>query len=251
MEEYARAKVHIKNCLKPDGRLLVEEKAFQQFRSLLGSHPCQLYGYHPDSFYFTDLHYLYKEGEKWLKLPEPLQNRPSHDLENFMAVCALCVECGVGSDAILRGFATFQKPHHRIEKVATLREIHFFDDSKGTNIDAVIRAVESMEGRTRLIAGGVDKGASYFPWIQAFQNKVCAIYVMGQAAKKIQSELSASFSVTVCQNLKEAVQRAYQDADPGDHILLSPGCSSFDMFDNYVHRGKEFQRVVGELRSGR
>ena len=100
-----------------------------------------------------------------------------------------------------------------------------------------------MDGKICLIAGGVDKGASYAPW-KAFQNQIKGVFAIGEAAKKIQQDLKPEMQVALFKSLDEAVKAAFSEACSGDNILLSPGCSSFDMFIDYVDRGKAFQNIV-------
>ena len=147
----------------------------------------------------------------------------------------------------LDALRSFKKPSHRIEFVSEHLGVRFYDDSKGTNLDAVIRAVQSLHGSIILIAGGVDKGAAYTPWIKEFKNKVKSICAIGQAAVKMREQLAPQIPVIIFETLKDAVHQAAHLAKSGDIVLLSPGCSSFDMFKDYAHRGEEFQRIVREL----
>ena len=206
-----------------------------------------LYGYRDECFVFSDLESVFRNGEKAFELPESLKHRRSHDLENWMAAYALCADRGIGGELFLKAAQSFQKPAHRIEFVKELHGVRYIDDSKGTNIDAVIRAVQSLEGPIILIAGGVDKGSSYTPWLKEFKDKVKLICVIGQAAAKINAQLSEYLPVKAFDTLDAAVHYAASVALNGDCVLLSPGCSSFDMFKDYAHRGCEFQRIVREM----
>ncbi|MGE0669443.1 MAG: UDP-N-acetylmuramoyl-L-alanine--D-glutamate ligase [Parachlamydiales bacterium] len=183
-------------------------------------------------------------------LPPEYRELGEHDIENAMAAWALCKPFKITAQQFRKGLSTFTKPHHRIEFVATIDGVHFFDDSKGTNIDAVIRAVQTMKGPVILIAGGVDKGASYLAWKEVFSGKVKRIIAIGQAAPKIFQELNPFFEMEIVDSLLAAVKASAVHAVKGDHVLLSPGCSSFDMFRDYAHRGEEFQRTVLSLRRG-
>ena len=195
MESYAATKMHLMSCLKPKGKLVMEGKSHSSYSHLCGSYTPELYGYDPALDYSTDCRFLYRMGIRAFELPESLKGLPSHNVENFMAAYALCSMQGVGDVAFLEGYATFIKPKHRIEFVMTIAGVHFFDDSKGTNIDAVMRAVELMPGPTWLIAGGVDKGASYTPWIQAFCGKVKAVFAIGEASLRIKKDLDQALPV--------------------------------------------------------
>jgi UDP-N-acetylmuramoylalanine--D-glutamate ligase len=247
MEEYAQAKMDIAKYLKPGGELYLEDKCYQDFGHLLKNMKPQLYGYNDKCTVCSDLKHIFVNKKIECTLPSAYQGKSSHDVENLMAAYALCRYLGVTPQQFLEALPTFRKPSHRIEFVKELNGISFYDDSKGTNIDAVIRAVNIMEGKIVLIAGGVDKGAAYTPWIEAFADKVKYIYAIGQAAPKIKNDITHAVPVEICSNLKEAVEHAANLAQPGDNVLLSPGCSSFDMFRDYAHRGQEFQRIVNQL----
>ncbi len=188
------------------------------------------------------------EGEALASvLPITYKDKGRHDWENAAAAFALCRALGVSSDVFIKAWETFQKPPHRIEFVKEIKGVSYYDDSKGTNIDAVIQAVGSMQSSVVLIVGGVDKGASYLPWKEPFSHKVKHIVAIGQAAEKIQRELNPYFAVTCIASLEIAVRLATDLAKIGDCVLLSPGCSSFDQFRDYVHRGEEFQKYVKNL----
>lgn len=247
MEKYALAKIGLKHTLKHGKRLIVEGACLQAFRPFFEEGQFFSYGYSKECTLYTDMHTVYMEGDPIFSLPLSYQNKRSHDVENMMASFILCKEMGINVEQFLAGFQSFQKPAHRIEFVRRRAGVTFYDDSKGTNIDAVIRAVESIKGPIILIAGGIDKGAPYSPWINAFEGKVKMIYAIGQSSVKIRDELQPHFSVWCCQTLEEAVKLAAKEAHEGDTVLLSPGCSSYDMFKDYVHRGQEFQRIVNAL----
>jgi UDP-N-acetylmuramoylalanine--D-glutamate ligase len=255
LNDYALAKLNIRKNLKSEGRLFIEDRCLKEFGHLLyhGLHQtsrdcCYSYGYSSSDKIYTDTHRVYRDGIPAFELPSALQGRRSHDVENIMAAYALCHTLGISSRDFLNALASFQKPSHRIEFVKTVSGIHYYDDSKGTNIDAVIRAVEGFRSNIILIAGGVDKGFPYTPWIAAFHNQVSAVCAIGQSKEKIAKDLEGHLPVTLCHDLEEAVQQATRLANPGDNILLSPGCSSFDMFKDYAHRGQEFQRIVNALK---
>lgn len=264
MEEYAAAKIGVEKNLKENGRLFVEDKCSKDFGRLFNEGQYAIYGYDPQNHLYTDTQSIYHEGKQVLKISELLDfsssnaaqpsgklhmpgSGRSHDLENIMASYALCSSLSISPQDFLIGFASFQKPSHRIEFVKTVNGVHYYDDSKGTNIDAVIRAVEVLKGDIILIAGGVDKGFPYTPWIDAFGGKVKAICAIGQSKEKMKNDLEIAIPVMLFPDLEQAVVFAASMAKTGDNILLSPGCSSFDMFKDYVHRGLEFQRIVNGL----
>lgn len=244
MEEYAKAKIHMQNCMKPNGRLWVFEEVYEEYGHLFQKTPF-IYGYSKKA----DLNVENKKGivGSWpsqIASSEPFRN---HDGENILAAFSLCEAFGISWEAFIHAASLFKKPPHRIEYIGLKEGVAFYDDSKGTNLDAVIRAVHQVPGKIVLIAGGVDKGAAYTPWIQHFNNKVKYICAIGEAAFKIQHQLASAIPVKICENLETAVYDAVKVAKPGESVLLSPGCASFDMFRDYAHRGEEFQKIVGQL----
>ena len=247
MEAYAKAKCEIVRPLKWGRPLYIEERAWSQYGHLLEKGKLRLYGYQETNFIYTDLAAVFREGKKAFELPFSLQDKKSHDLENLLAAYAFCADRGISGTDFLNAWQSFKKPAHRMEFITEHQGVRYYDDSKGTNIDAVIRAVQSLEGPLILIAGGVDKGAAYTPWLEEFKNKVKLICAIGQAAGKIHDHLASQIPVMILSSLKEAVHQAIRCAEKGDNVLLSPGCASFDMFKDYAHRGKEFQRIVWEI----
>lgn len=250
MENYAKAKFAMARCIKSQGSFYVEEKAWLQYSHLCEEKNIRTYGYSPTSFIYTDLDFVFKNNKREFQLPITLRNKKSHDLENFLAAYAICSERGVMGVEFLKAWETFKKPPHRLENVLEYKGVKYVNDSKGTNIDAVIRAVQAIDGPIILIAGGVDKGAAYTPWLEEFKNRIQLICAIGQAAVKIKEQLNAYFPVEIFSSLENAVKRASQFSQNGYTVLLSPGCSSFDMFKNYAHRGEEFVRIVRELERG-
>lgn len=247
MQCYAQTKAGISKNLKDKRTLYIEDQCLSDFFELFEKNNCSAYGYSPFNTIHTDLEHLYHHGEKISRLPDAYKGKRSHDVENMMAAYALCIHAGISSEDFFNGLTSFQKPAHRIEFVRTVKGVNFYDDSKGTNIDAVIRAVDSLHGPIILIAGGVDKGFPYTSWIAAFKGKVKAICAIGQSKQKIQQDLGSFIPVKLFNELKEAVVYATAIAENEDNVLLSPGCSSFDMFRDYVHRGEEFQRIIRSI----
>ncbi|KIC76652.1 UDP-N-acetylmuramoylalanine--D-glutamate ligase [Neochlamydia sp. TUME1] len=247
LQTYAATKLHLKDCLKPEGNLYVYEAVYNEYKKLLGDFKPLTYGYSSSCDFYLDPQLIYGEGQDPYPLPLAYQDVKNHDVENMLAAYALCKERGVNSEQFFNALSTFKKPAHRLEFVRSFKEIAYYDDSKGTNVDAVIRAVTSLKGEIILIAGGVDKGAAYTPWIKAFAGYVKYVFAIGQAAMKIKNDLSFSLPVEERSTLEAAIKDATALAKPGQVVLLSPGCSSFDMFRDYVHRGEEFKRIVNTL----
>jgi UDP-N-acetylmuramoylalanine--D-glutamate ligase len=243
MEDYAKAKCHLQECIKPSGAFWVHQSVRRDFPSLLKPN-YQTYGTDRQCTAWTDRTALYSGEEIETILPIRYRIWGDHESENVLAAWIICKSLEVDARAFLKGLETFQKPSHRIEFVASFDGVDYFDDSKGTNIDATMKAVEAMQGSVILIAGGVDKGASYQPWKKCFAGKVKKVIALGQAAAKIAQELGPEFEVEIAATLQEAVQKARQEAQRSDSVLLSPGCSSYDMFRDYAHRGDEFKKFV-------
>ncbi|MBA3722751.1 MAG: UDP-N-acetylmuramoyl-L-alanine--D-glutamate ligase [Parachlamydiaceae bacterium] len=247
MDAYAKAKFFIGRNLKDNGILYLEENISKDYATVEEVKKGKIYGYNKKHEVHTDLKSIFVKGVFAFDLPKDFQGHRSHDVENIMAAYAICQHLGVAPNQFLSGLQTFKKPPHRIEFVLEKSGVRYFDDSKGTNVDAVIRAVQTLQGSIILIAGGVDKGSSYTPWLNVFVNKVKCICAIGQAANKIQHELSHSIPVQILNSLDDAVISAAKQAKSGDIVLLSPGCASYDMFRDYAHRGEEFQRAVRQL----
>ncbi len=233
MLEYVKAKWRIHGCMKRDKTLIVYDKTVEEF----------------GDFGKTVMTYSLDQPLA-RKLANEYTELRGHDLENILAAMLLLEEFKITEEQVHSAVATFKKPSHRIEYLGTIAGVRYYDDSKGTNLDAVIRAVECMQGPVWLIAGGVDKGASYALWKQPFAGKVKKIFAIGQAKNKILQEAKEFCVVEESETLEQAVKKAANEAQAGGNILLSPGCSSFDMFRDYAHRGEEFQRLVKSLHTG-
>jgi UDP-N-acetylmuramoylalanine--D-glutamate ligase len=246
MQAYAMTKCHLQDCIKPGGELWVHQTVADEFEALLRP-GYKTFGTDKEATAWTDQTALKREENIEVILPIIYRRLGEHESENVLAAWIVCAEWGVDAMTFLAAIETFQKPAHRIEFVASLDHVDYFDDSKGTNLDATIKAVQAMSGHVILIAGGVDKGASYEPWKKVFAGKVKRVLAIGEAAAKIARELSPEFDVDVMPSLEEAVRKAHRDAVSGDSVLLSPGCSSFDWFKDYAHRGQVFKRCVQQL----
>ena len=164
--------------------------------------------------------------------------------ENVMAAIAMGDAMGISLDELVAGVKAFQAVEHRIEYVTTKRGIRFYNDSKGTNPDAAIKAIEAMERPTWLIGGGYDKDSTYDEWIEAFSDKVKKLVLIGATAKKIAACADAHDFHDYCfaDSLESAMDICFEGATSGDAILLSPACASWDMFKNYEVRGDDFRR---------
>ncbi len=170
-----------------------------------------------------------------------------HNLENVACAALVSRIMGAGAPHIRKAVMTFKGLGHRFEKVACLEGVDFIDDSKATNIDATRRALESMDRRAVLIAGGRDKGGDYLTILPQVKEKVKAMVLIGEAREKIRNVFKSAVPVFEASTMTEAVKRAASMADQGEAVLLSPMCSSFDMYENYKERGKDFQKEVWEI----
>jgi len=175
-----------------------------------------------------------------------------HNLENALAASLIAYCLGVTPEIIARILSEFKGVEHRIEFVEELNEVIYYNDSKGTNIDASIKAVEAMKRPIILIAGGMDKGSEFDEFVKTFKDKVKFLILLGETADKIErTAREYNFSNThKVKSLGEAVKKSYEIAEPGDCVLLSPACASWDMFNNYEERGTFFKKFVSGLRRG-
>lgn len=174
-----------------------------------------------------------------------------HNVENVLAAVTASRLAGVSAESIARTVEKFQAVEHRLEYVATMHGVEFFNDSKATNVDATAKAAAAFSNGIHLILGGKDKGSDYTSLSQLLRERVRAIYTIGTAAEKIESQLRGVVSIHSCETLDIAVARAAAAARPGEVVLLAPACSSFDQFDNYEHRGRVFKDIVSRMRSGK
>jgi UDP-N-acetylmuramoylalanine--D-glutamate ligase len=181
----------------------------------------------------------------------PLHSIPlkgEHNVENVLAAVCAARLAGAPADAIRRAIEKFKAVEHRLEYVATLNGVEFFNDSKATNVDATAKAIASFSTGIHLILGGKDKNSDYTQLSQLLRQRVRAVYTIGSAAAKIESQLRGVVPLQSCDTLDKAVREAAAAARPGDVVLLAPACSSFDQFESYEHRGRVFKELVNEWR---
>ncbi len=173
--------------------------------------------------------------------------RGEHNVENVLAASIATWLAGAEPAAIAEGVRTFPGVEHRIEFVAEVRGVKFYNDSKATNVDATLKAIAAFDSPLLIILGGKDKGSPYTPLREPLQAHTRAAYLIGEAAEKIAAELDGSVPLVRAETLERAVAQAFEQAKPGDTILLAPACSSFDQFENYEDRGRKFKQLVAEL----
>jgi UDP-N-acetylmuramoylalanine--D-glutamate ligase len=198
-------------------------------------------------FYNGALHFF----EKGTTMDIPLQGmalKGTHNLENIMAAATVGCICKLPQTKIQDTLLRFTGLEHRMEFVDEVQGIQFYNDSKGTNVGAVSKSIESLDPPLILIAGGKDKGGSYQPLIQAIAMKVKKLILLGEARHRMHKELGREVPTELTDSLEDAVGLAFCTAVKGDTVLFSPGCSSFDMFRNYEHRGQCFKALVRNLK---
>jgi UDP-N-acetylmuramoylalanine--D-glutamate ligase len=166
---------------------------------------------------------------------------------NQAAVICVANILGIGSDACQKVFAEFRGLKHRMEYVATLNNVKFINDSKATVAESTAWAIKNIASGVILIAGGRDKGVDYSGILGVAEKKVRSVILIGEAKDKIRRALSPALPLQEAQDMQSAVAKAYSLASPGDTVLLSPMCSSFDMFSDYEQRGEAFRQAVFAL----
>ncbi|MCB1113892.1 MAG: UDP-N-acetylmuramoyl-L-alanine--D-glutamate ligase [Chlamydiia bacterium] len=226
MEAYARAKFNIQALLEEKGRFIVQAHVAEEFKSLMPQ----------NALLFSEM------DERFSHVKEGFEK------ENLIAAFLLTEIFGISEREFLEAASSFKKPPHRLEWVDIIKDADFWNDSKGTNLDATLKAVKSMKGPVILIVGGVDKGHPYHIWKSGFEGAVKLVIGLGEAKNKIKKDLSGQYPFQEVATLKEAVDVALKASSPGDQVLLSPGCASFDMFKNYEARGDEFKSLVRSLK---
>jgi UDP-N-acetylmuramoylalanine--D-glutamate ligase len=173
--------------------------------------------------------------------------RGAHNIENVLAAAAAARLAGAEPAAIAEGVRTFAGVEHRIEYVATISGVEYFNDSKATNVDATLKALDAFPGNVLVILGGKDKGSDYRILRQSLRSRARKALLIGSAANKIEADLGGVIPVERAETLARAVELASRSAQPGDTVLLAPACASFDQFENYEHRGRVFKQLVREL----
>lgn len=174
-----------------------------------------------------------------------------HNLENALAATAMAMAAGVPAAVIRHTLRTFKGVEHRIEFVREIKGVRFINDSKGTNVDSTIKAVDTMKTDTVLIAGGSDKHTSFEPLCKAIvRSKIRHVVLIGDTAPQLERQLKEAGFESIEHagyDFQKAIDMAFRRAECGWNVLLSPACASFDMFTDYEHRGREFKRIVGEM----
>jgi UDP-N-acetylmuramoylalanine--D-glutamate ligase len=230
-EKYALAKLNIIKCLKDEQMFFSQKKIIKKYSqsfSLINSFPFEGISV-VDKLLLSKLFYLGKD--------------------NVIAAYLICENFGVDIKSFVSSALLFEKPKHRLEFVKEINDVYFYNDSKATNVESVVFAVESLQKNIILIVGGDDKKLDYSSWQKVFERKVKYILAIGKNANKIKLSIS-KIKIEIKETLKDAVEKAYKIAEKNDKVLLSPGTSSFDMFKNYIDRGEKYKDLVNLIEMG-
>ena len=235
-EDYVLAKIKMQEFVKPEGTLFVEYNTYRRF-----------------SKYFTRevITFGYEKKADLTIGRDFLQNANLHDRINIFVAAQVLKALNINPVKAIKAYQTFQKPEHRLEFIDTIEGVHFFNDSKATNVDAVKAAVLGLKhNRIFLIMGGEDKNSDFRALKKTLKTYVKHLFVIGKSAQKIKQVFEKDLPITEIVELEKAVQCAFEMAKAQDAILLSPGCASFDQFENYVDRGNKFRYTVNKLKKG-
>jgi UDP-N-acetylmuramoylalanine--D-glutamate ligase len=191
---------------------------------------------------------VYRDGREIEIMPvSEIALKGAHNVENVLAAVSVGMAAGIEPAAIRRAVKDFRAVEHRLEYVATLRGVQYYNDSKATNVDATIKALQSFPANIHLILGGKDKGSDYSELNALIAERVKRVYTIGAAAAKIESQIGLAVPIISAQTLESAVRKAADIAVEGDIVLLAPACASFDQFPSYEHRGRVFKELVQSL----
>ena len=179
---------------------------------------------------------------------DEIRLRGNHNLENVLAATAAGTLSGLDREVMIETFRSFEGVEHRLEWVRELSGVTFYNDSKATNMDSAAQALQAFTEPMIVIMGGKDKGAEFGvlrPWVS---DRVRLLILLGTAADEISDRLGEHVAIVRAQDMEQAVELAFERAHSGDGALLSPGCASFDMFDDFEHRGRVFKESVNALK---
>lgn len=259
MEEYIRVKERItENQTMEDVCVLnYEDEVLRAFgEKLIGEQKVQVLFFSSlralqDGIYCQDgTIWLAENGEREpIVHTDELKILGQHNYENVMTAVGMAYYAGVPMDVIRKAVCAFQGVEHRIEYVCEKNGVVYYNDSKGTNPDAAIKGIQAMNRPTLLIGGGFDKQSTYESWIRAFDGKVKYLVLIGETREKIAetARREGFHEILMAENLEEAVKICADKAEPGDAVLLSPACASWDQFDSYEQRGDLFKEYVRAL----
>ena len=191
------------------------------------------------------------KGQREIMQVSEIPLKGAHNLENVLAAVCAGALVGCAAEKIRQAVHDFKAVEHRLEFVATIRGVDYYNDSKATNVDATIKALESFPANIHLILGGKDKGSDYSVLNDLLRQRVKRVYTIGAAAAKIEGQIISAKNggpeLVHAETLENAIRKAHAVAQPGDVVLLAPACASFDQFKSYEHRGKVFKEIVRGL----
>jgi UDP-N-acetylmuramoylalanine--D-glutamate ligase len=252
-EDYAKAKLNIfKNQKQSDFAVLNrEDELLRQSADLVQS---SKFWFSSRSevergTYFDGSQLVFRLGEQNESVipKELIQLRGRHNLENISAAITAARLVNVAASKIGQVIAQFKGIEHRLELIAEIEGVKFYNDSKATNTDATRRALEAFGSGVHLLLGGRDKGSDFTVLSTLVRERVKTITLLGEASPKIKCQLSGLVPMFQARSMEEAARLAFEQAGAGDIVLLAPACASFDMFQNYEHRGREFKEAVKRL----
>jgi UDP-N-acetylmuramoylalanine--D-glutamate ligase len=171
----------------------------------------------------------------------------AHNLENALAAVCAARLAGAHSKDVASAIRSFAGVEHRLEFVAEHQGVRYYNDSKATNVDATIKALEAFPGRILVILGGKDKGSDYTALQRPLRDRAILALLIGATAEKIENQIAGSVAIERAGTLDRALEIASHAAQPGDVVLLAPACASFDQFQNYEHRGRVFKELVKQM----
>ena len=193
-----------------------------------------------------------RNGERVLLNVDEMKLRGRHNLENVLAALAAGLACGAAPDSMRETIRNFEPVEHRLEFVAEIEGVKFYNDSKATSVDATLKALEAFEeetGKIVLIMGGRGKKAPYAPLGSLVRERVRKLILVGEDADTIERELGEFAASERASDMQDAVKLSFDSAQAGDIVLLAPACASFDMFESFEHRGRVFKDEVQSLMS--
>ncbi len=193
------------------------------------------------------IYYRDQSGEREIMAVSDIKLKGAHNVENVLAAVCVGVITECEPARIRRAVQEFKAVEHRLEYVATVNGVEYYNDSKATNVDATIKALESFPGNIHLILGGKHKGSPYTVLNDLLKERAKRVYTIGAAAEIVENDVKGAVEVVRAGTLENAVRRAAEAAVPGDVVLLAPACASFDQFQSYEHRGRVFKEVVSAL----
>ncbi|HWZ84119.1 MAG TPA: UDP-N-acetylmuramoyl-L-alanine--D-glutamate ligase [Terriglobales bacterium] len=202
----------------------------------------------PQGAWVRDSNIVFRDsnGQREILQVSEIPLKGAHNLENVLAAVCSGVLMGCAPEKVRQAVHDFKAVEHRLEFVATVAGVDYYNDSKATNVDATIKALESFPANIHLILGGKDKGSDYTVLNDLIRQRVKGVYTIGAAAAKIESQVKGA-EIVHAETLENAIRKVHATAQPGDVVLLAPACASFDQFKNYEHRGKVFKDIVAAL----